>query len=111
MRAVLEDARQARPSSVWFETTCSQLLVERTPWRSWVLWHTYRDGRCLDSFERKRDAMAVAAHMAEVMPAMDRIVEIDEQGTGLYGGPDETERKRLVVATNDAYLEAKRGLR
>ena len=112
MTATIEDARKARPGSVWFKTASDLLLLERTQrFRAWVLWHTYRDGRRLDSFDTKRAAMAVAAHMADYMPQMNRTVEIDEQGTGHYQGEDETERKRLVTLTNDEYLTATREAR
>lgn len=111
----IEDARRLRVSSTWFETANPQLVVERLQMGStvyWSLWHLYRGGRKVETFETKKAALHMGNQLAAVAPQMARIVEIDQAGTAGYKngelGPDDAERRRLVALTNDAYLSAKR---
>lgn len=96
----ITEARKAHPRSTWFETETPQLAVEHVGSR-WVIWHMVGDGYNMGSFSRKRDALQVANALAPHASDMARIVDLPYKSRL---------RKRLVIKTNDAYLEATRAV-
>jgi len=100
----LEQARKARPQSNWHATSTEHFLIEHVPHaRRWVLWHTTQQGKRVDGFGRKRDALAVASAMAEHATTMFAVEAMPDLG--------DPARRALITIINDAYLEATRGVR